>query len=72
MLIVMLILYNAACPGGEEAVLKTVGCKWLAGSNPVRSAKWRYDETGIHAELKIRCIMLKGSNPFISTILIGV
>ena len=27
----------AACPGGEEAVLKTVGSKGLAGSNPVRS-----------------------------------
>ena len=28
----------AVCPGGEEAVLKTVGCKRLAGSNPVHSA----------------------------------
>ena len=26
---------NAACPGGEGAVLKTVGPKGLAGSNPV-------------------------------------
>ena len=26
------------CPGGEEAVLKTVGSKGLAGSNPVPSA----------------------------------
>ena len=25
----------AVCPGGEGAVLKTVGCKRLAGSNPV-------------------------------------
>ena len=23
------------CPGGEEAVLKIVGCKRLAGANPV-------------------------------------
>lgn len=29
----------AVCPGGEGAVLKTVGCKSLAGSNPVHSAK---------------------------------
>ena len=28
----------AACPGGEGAVLKTVGL-WLAGSNPVRCAR---------------------------------
>ena len=28
---------NAACPGGEGAVLKTVGCNSLAGSNPVCS-----------------------------------
>lgn len=29
--------YFAACPGGEGAVLKTVGPKGLAGSNPVCS-----------------------------------
>ena len=28
--------YFAVCPGGEGAVLKTVGPKGLAGSNPVR------------------------------------
>lgn len=28
-------LRYAVCPGGEGAVLKTVGCKRLAGSNPV-------------------------------------
>lgn len=28
----------AVCPGGEGAVLKTVGCKRLAGSNPVHGA----------------------------------
>ena len=28
---------NAVCPGGEEAVLKIVGRKRLAGSNPVYS-----------------------------------
>ena len=29
------MLSNAACPGGEEAVLKTVGLKGLASSNLV-------------------------------------
>ena len=29
--------YFAACPGGEGAVLKTVGPKGLAGSNPACS-----------------------------------
>ena len=28
------------CPGGEGAVLKTVGLKGLAGSNPVHGAKY--------------------------------
>ena len=28
----------AVCPGGEGAVLKTVGLKGLAGSNPVHGA----------------------------------
>lgn len=31
-------LASAACPGGEGAVLKTVGPRGLAGSNPVCSA----------------------------------
>ena len=31
------ILY-AVCPGGEGADLKSVGCKRLAGSNPVHGA----------------------------------
>ena len=35
----------AVCPGGEEAVLKIVGCKRLAGSNPVHSAI--YVESGL-------------------------
>ena len=30
----------AVCPGGEEAVLKTVGRKRLAGSNPVCSVRY--------------------------------
>ena len=30
----------AVCPGGEGAVLKTVGCNRLAGSNPVHGAIW--------------------------------
>ena len=29
---------SAVCPGGEGAVLKIVGCKRLAGSNPVYGA----------------------------------
>lgn len=29
----------AVCPGGEGAVLKTVGPQGLAGSNPVHGAK---------------------------------
>ncbi len=29
----------AVCPGGEGAVLKTVGCNRLAGSNPVHGAR---------------------------------
>ena len=29
---------NAVCPGGEGAVLKTVGPRGLAGSNPVYGA----------------------------------
>ena len=28
----------AVCPGGEGADLKSVGCKRLAGSNPVHGA----------------------------------
>ena len=31
-------LRYAECPGGEGALLKTVGCKRLAGSNPVSVA----------------------------------
>ena len=31
----------AVCPGGEGAVLKTVGCNRLAGSNPVHGASDR-------------------------------
>ena len=29
----------AVCPGGEGVVLKTIGCKRLAGSNPVYCVK---------------------------------
>ena len=29
---------NAVCPGGEGAVLKTVGSRGLAGPNPVHGA----------------------------------
>ena len=29
---------HAVCPGGEGAVLKTVGCNSFAGSNPVHGA----------------------------------
>lgn len=30
-----LLMHHVACLGGEETVLKTVGQKWFAGSNPV-------------------------------------
>ena len=34
-------IINAVCPGSEEAVLKTVGPKGLAGANPVYGAyRW--------------------------------
>lgn len=36
---VTLFLY-AACPGGEGVAWKAMGCNSLAGSNPVRSAKY--------------------------------
>ena len=32
------LTYYAVCPGGEEAVLKTVDRKRFAGSNPVHGA----------------------------------
>lgn len=32
-------IYYAVCPGGEGAVLKTVGLYGLAGSNPVCGVK---------------------------------
>jgi hypothetical protein len=32
-----MLLLLGMCPGGEGAVLKTVGWKRLAGSNPVHS-----------------------------------
>ena len=41
-------LYGA-CPGGEEAVLKTVGLKRFAGSNPVCSAKCRSDRKVLYS-----------------------
>ena len=36
--VLVLIFIYGRCPGGEEAVLKTVGPKGLAGSNPVSVA----------------------------------
>ena len=43
-------LRYAVCLGGEEAVLKTVGRNWLAGSNPVDGAtnKERCDVNAKH------------------------
>lgn len=38
MAILFFLIKNAVCPGGEGAVLKTVGCNRLAGSNPVHGA----------------------------------
>ena len=37
--IVIKIAIFAACPGGEGGVLKTLGPKGLAGSNPVCSVE---------------------------------
>lgn len=34
--------YHVMCPGGEGAVLKTVGRKRFAGSNPVHNAMLAY------------------------------
>ena len=36
----------AVCPGGEGAVLKTVGSKGLAGSNPVCGALYECSSAG--------------------------
>lgn len=51
----------AVCPGGEEAVLKTVGLKGLAGSNPVCGAICPFSSVGLeHGSSKAR---VQGSNP---------
>lgn len=51
----------AVCPGGEGAVLKTVGLKGLAGSNPVHGAIYR----GITQRLEWGAYisLVVGSNP---------
>lgn len=43
---------NAVCPGSEEAVLKTVGPKGLAGANPVYGAYRWMSRIGIAAGCK--------------------
>ena len=43
---------HAVCPGGEGAVLKTVGLKGLAGSNPVYGAYRWMSRIGIAADCK--------------------
>lgn len=52
--------YHAACPGGEGAVLKTVGGKTFAGSNPVCSAKISVSSNG---RTTVSKIVYLGSNP---------
>ena len=47
-----ILISNAACPGGEGAVLKTVGLKGLVGSNPMCCAIWTASKVG-------QCIGLK-------------
>ena len=42
----------AVCPGGEGAVLKTVGLKGLAGSNPVYGVHRWMSRIGIAADCK--------------------
>ena len=36
--VLVLTFIYAVCPGGEGAVLKTVGRNWLVGSNPMGGA----------------------------------
>ena len=43
---------HAVCPGGEGAVLKTVGLKRLAGSNPVYGVYRWMSRIGIAADCK--------------------
>ena len=43
-------IINAVCPGSEEAVLKTVGPKGLAGANPVYGAYRWMSRIGIAAD----------------------
>ena len=43
-------IINAVCPGSEEAVLKTVGPKELAGANPVYGAHRWMSRIGIAAD----------------------
>ena len=45
-------IINAVCPGSEEAVLKTVGPKGLAGANPVYGAYRWMSRIGIAADCK--------------------
>lgn len=49
-------LQYAGCPGGEGADLKSVGCKRLAGSNPVPCAKAKYCLKNVDCKLNRRKI----------------
>lgn len=51
MVVLFYLYFYGACPGGEEVVLKIIGQKWLAGSNPVctviRLGKDNWKSTGL-------------------------
>ena len=53
------------CPGGEGAVLKTVGLKGLVGSNPVHGAIYR--EITQRLEWGAYISLVVGSNPTFPT-----
>ena len=55
----------AVCPGGEGAVLKTVGPEGLAGSNPVCGA---YTSVAQLEEYRSDTPVVEGSNPSARTI----
>ena len=61
-------IINAVCPGSEEAVLKTVGPKGLAGANPVYGAHRWMSRIGIAAGCKPVAFGIGGSSPSPPTI----
>lgn len=60
---------NAVCPGGEGAVLKTVGRKRLVGSNPMYCAMGVYSSKDEGQSVKLLSVGWLGSIPRTPTIL---